>query len=300
METEESQIEFIEPLAEEDKKHIFVYDEKYIEKNIKVEQDGLNQIVMLGEQVELDQQIKKCEERIEKILKEKTILEDSLDRKKPLSIAGKFDTVSKKLNTELTAAGNWAERDGKIKGNKINSKVVADTILEIYNSGKGTMPLPELVKEVEQGMSRVIQTKGRQRIQWTCPKFSKPIDFKELDNKLSKKIELPELSERDKAILRIVEGKYGHYISKTEEVFNNKDVEVCPLCLRPIKSEEKETAIQLVQRILNKEAQNYMDQLNNEMAELTEIQLSIIPNNESDLFNDEKKEHKRQFTHTTP
>ena len=289
LETEESQIEFVEPLAEEDKKHIFVYDEKYIEKNIKVEQDGLNQIVMLGEQVELDQHIKKCEERIEKILNEKTILEDSLDRKNPLSIAGKFDTVSKKLNTELTAAGNWAERDGKIKGNKINSKVVSDTILEIYNSGKGTMPLPELAKEVEQGMSRVIQTKGRQRIQWTCPKFSKPIDFEELNNKLSKKIELPELSERDKAILRIIEGKYGHYISKTEEVFNNKDVEVCPLCLRPIESEEKETAIQLVQRILNKEAQNYMDQLNNEIAKLTEIQLSIIPNNESGLFNDEIK-----------
>ncbi len=35
LETEESQIEFIEPLAEEDKKHIFVYDEKYIEKKHK-------------------------------------------------------------------------------------------------------------------------------------------------------------------------------------------------------------------------------------------------------------------------
>ena len=38
-ETEDSHIEFIEPLIEEDKKHIFVFDEKYIEKNIRVELD---------------------------------------------------------------------------------------------------------------------------------------------------------------------------------------------------------------------------------------------------------------------
>ena len=287
--TENSQIEFVEPLAEDDNKHIFVYDEKYIEKNIKVEQDGLNQIVMLGEQVELDQQIKECKEKIEKIQKEKSTLEEKLDLSNPISIAAKFDTVSKKLSTKLTMAGNWAERDGKIKGNKINSKVVADTILEIYNLGKGAIPMLELAKEVEQGISRIIQTKGKQKILWPCPKFSKPIDIKELNQKLGKKIEVPKLSERDKVILRIVEGKYGHYISKTEEVFNDKDVDVCPLCLRPIDFEEKETAIQLVKRILNKEAKNYKDQLNNENERLTEIPMSIIPNNESGLFTDEIK-----------
>lgn len=285
-ESNESQIEFDEPLAEEDKKHIFVYDEKYIEKNIKVEQDGLNQIVMLGEQVELDQQIKNCKERIERILSEKTALEENLDRTNPTSVAGKFNAVSKKLNAELTAAGNWAERDGKIKGNKINSKVVPNTIEDIYNSGKGTIALPELVKEVDQGISLITQTKGRQKIQWTCPKFSKTIDFEYVNKILKEKIEVPELTERDEAILKIVEGKYGHYISKTEEVFNDKDVDVCPLCLRPIESEEKESAIQLVKRIFNKEAQNYKDQLNKEMARLSEIQPSVFPNDESGLFND--------------
>ena len=87
-----------------------------------------------------------------------------MDLSNPISIAAKFDTVSKKLSTKLTMAGNWAERDGKIKGNKINSKVVADTILEIYNLGKGAIPMLELAKEVEQGISRIIQTKGKQKI----------------------------------------------------------------------------------------------------------------------------------------
>ena len=284
--TENSQIEFVEPLAEDDNKHIFVYDEKYIEKNIKVEQDGLNQIVMLGEQVELDQQIKECKEKIERIRAEKTTLEESLNKDISGNTANKCFRIREELIQKLATDGHWAERDGKIRGNKIKSRVVDATIDDIFASGKGTIPLLVLKKEVEQGIIKIRQTKGKQKIQWICPRFSEPTDFKSLNNYLGKKIEMPELTDRDEAILKIVEGKYGHYISKTEEVFNDKDVDVCPLCLRPIESEEKESAIQLVKRIFNKEAQNYKDQLNKEMARLSEIQPSVFPNDESGLFND--------------
>lgn len=43
---------------EDDKKNIYVFNEKFVDKNIKIEDDGIGTIVMFGRQAELDNQIK--------------------------------------------------------------------------------------------------------------------------------------------------------------------------------------------------------------------------------------------------
>ena len=45
------------PIADEHKSSVFVFDEDFLRNNVRVENDGLNAIVMLGEQVELDEKI---------------------------------------------------------------------------------------------------------------------------------------------------------------------------------------------------------------------------------------------------
>ena len=44
-------------IADENKPQVFVFDEDFLRDKVRVEKDGLNEIVMLGEQVELDNQI---------------------------------------------------------------------------------------------------------------------------------------------------------------------------------------------------------------------------------------------------
>lgn len=44
-------------ISDEHKKDVFVFDEDFLRDNVRVEKDGLNTILMLGEQVELDEQI---------------------------------------------------------------------------------------------------------------------------------------------------------------------------------------------------------------------------------------------------
>lgn len=44
-------------LTDEEKSHIFVFDEEYVDKNIKFRESGLNTIIMLGHQAELVEQI---------------------------------------------------------------------------------------------------------------------------------------------------------------------------------------------------------------------------------------------------
>ena len=53
------------PIADEHKSSIFVFDEDFLRNNVRVENDGLNAIVMLGEQVELDEKINAKNGRIQ-------------------------------------------------------------------------------------------------------------------------------------------------------------------------------------------------------------------------------------------
>lgn len=48
-------------LTESEKKKIFIFDEDYVDKNVKLQEDHLDTIVMLGKQADLTEQIAKAE-----------------------------------------------------------------------------------------------------------------------------------------------------------------------------------------------------------------------------------------------
>lgn len=57
--------EFI--LTDDEKKHIFVFDEDYIDKNVKLQEDHLNTIVLLGEAVDLTDKITEAQKYVTKV-----------------------------------------------------------------------------------------------------------------------------------------------------------------------------------------------------------------------------------------
>ena len=52
-------------LSSDDKSHIFVFDEEYVDKNVKFQESGLSTIVMLGHQVELAEKIQTEQKNLE-------------------------------------------------------------------------------------------------------------------------------------------------------------------------------------------------------------------------------------------
>lgn len=51
-------------LSEDEKKHIFIFDEDYVDKNVRLQQNHLETIVMLGPTVDLTEKIEKAEEEL--------------------------------------------------------------------------------------------------------------------------------------------------------------------------------------------------------------------------------------------
>lgn len=53
-------------LSEEEQKSIYVFDEAYINNKIRIRSDGLDTIIMLGEQAEIDDQIQELSSELDK------------------------------------------------------------------------------------------------------------------------------------------------------------------------------------------------------------------------------------------
>lgn len=250
-------------LLDEDKKNIFIFDEKYIENKIRLKEDGLNTIVMFGDQVNLDKQIKILEAEIKKCeeikKKQEEICENFKDLANPLSPKYHYEEIKEKLKT-----GGWAETDSKIKGTRRNTSVTDAVLEEIVNINLSKAKT-ELQAEFDKKYSLFKQIRdGQERITDEIKPISidKDIDMKVL-SLLSKTIEKPVLTEREKKILDVALNGYQKRIETSKEIFSNKDTTLCPYCYQPVDEEYKEDLIKSIDKVLNKDVDKHKEELKN-------------------------------------
>ena len=128
-------------LAAESK--IFVFNEKYIDENVKIDADGLGTIILLGGSVDLQADIDHYAALLATAQREydaaQTALQSFGNKNNPLSPDYHFTRIKKVLQ------GDWATTDAAIKGNKINSKVTEEVVREI-----GGLSVSETKEQLQQ------------------------------------------------------------------------------------------------------------------------------------------------------
>ena len=183
-------------LTEDEKKRIKVFDEEYIDKNVKFCEDSLSTIVMLGQQADLTQKIEKASKRQE-VAKEQydkqeivvLELEKSSNDKSPMYYMNQ-------MKLALQGDDNWAGRDKIIKGNRQNTGVRDDTYTQFValtpdkTRDELVVAFSDKVKELEKAKQ------GTSAISTTVQNITIVFDIKYLKALLSLKIEKPELTER--------------------------------------------------------------------------------------------------------
>jgi len=134
-------------ITEEHKKDVFVFDEDLLRENVRVEKDGLNTIVMLGEQVELNEQINAKKEEL-RLKTEQFIQQDELVRK----YANAGENVSplyywNQIREGLRAEDGWAEIDWLVKGNRVMSRVTDDVVSTLTALDEPAETYEQVVRE---------------------------------------------------------------------------------------------------------------------------------------------------------
>ena len=195
-------------LTESEKNKIFIFDEDYVDKNVKLQEDHLDTIVMLGKQADLTEQIAKAEidceiERAEADKQQKTYVayQDHTNEKSPKYYINQ-------LRFALQGDNNWAGRDKVVRNGRQNSPVRDDTY-EQFLRANPTKSRDELVVDFVNGVNELKNAReGRTNINPAAPNIPDGFtvyDDTEVRNNLFKKIERPILSERERYLLQLVQ-----------------------------------------------------------------------------------------------
>lgn len=241
---------------------IYVFNEKYIDNNVKINEDALGTIILLGGQVDLQEEIDQYVEVEEKTRSEIETLKASLDQyddqNNPISPAYHRARIKKILQSE------WAVKDAEIKGNKINSKVTDDVMMKICNHSvtESIEQLRQLFEDTRLTLSKVSDTSAN----FPFPIHTIIIDDcfeKNLCKLLSKAIEKPVLTERESLILDAIQRGHQTFVESAKKEFSDTSTTICPYCFRDIDDVYKKDLIASINRVLNKDVDAHKEELQN-------------------------------------
>ena len=265
-------------LTEEEKKQIYVFDEDYVNKHVKLKPDYLETIVMIGPVADLA-------EKIEKVEGERDICKIDFDKK--TQILNEYKDIKNvkspqywlcRISNELRGDDAWAGRDREINGGRLNTQVRDDTYKKFINL-KPNKSRSELVLEFREQMAVLNQVKsGSMRIEKKVPElpqvFSQYNEDK-IRSLLEEEINRPELSERERFLLELVEkGKAGE-LAKQKEYFRRDDIHVCPYCFQPVSSEYKVDLVESIEKVLSKVVSEHQCAL--EKMRYNELMIDLTP-----------------------
>ena len=247
-------------LSEDSK--IFVFNEQYIDSNIRIEGDGLGSIVLFGGDVGKQAEIDECMRKIADAEGKCDAAQKECDKYNFVSSPLSPEFHWAKIEAILKQSGGWAENDSKIKGNRRNSSVTVDIITEICKL---------IVKEPPQALQQ--QFNDTQELlgkisdsSISFPDIVCPIEFSsEIEDTLIKilaiEVKEPVLSEREKLILQAIQDGHQDYVESGRSFFGRDDTKTCPYCYQPVSSKYKHELIESINRVLNKDVDRHQAEL---------------------------------------
>lgn len=244
-------------LDEKIRSKIFVYNEDFIEKTVKIQPKGLKTMVMLGEQAKLNEELAK-----KKVLKQKTEEDVGNINKKIEDINRRIKEELKIYRNELNVSKGWAENDRKLRRRRVNSPITEKLVEEMFriNQNYDVIDLEQLRKEIEEGVAVLGNEEGGKEINIYYKEYEATYNVNGLLELCRRKIERHALTERDKKIIEILSSKYN-YLGEAREYFSDENYDICPYCFREIDAVEKEKSCKLISSYLEKEEETYRAKL---------------------------------------
>lgn len=266
-------------LTEADKKHIFVFDEDYVDKNVRLQQEHLETIVMLGQAADLA-------EKIEKAKTERDTAKTAFEQQDTI-YKEYCDTNNVKspkhyillLGNALRGDDNWAGRDRKINSGRQNTPVRDDTYKKFVPL-KPSKTKTELIITYKEKLNELEAARtGASTIDAKVPSIPacySTYNDDTIQQLLAEKIEKPELTEREKKLFALLQnGKVGE-LSKRLAIFQMRETVECPYCFQTVTTEYKESLVESIEKVLNKTVEDHQAALQKKFFEKICIDLNLF------------------------
>ena len=266
---------------------VFVFNEKYIDENVKIDDDGLGTIVLLGGQVNLQAEIDQQEAKVRTISDE--VYNTSIDyakyqdRSNPLCPAYHQGRIVAMLKRD----GGWADIDSKLKGNKIKSQVTDALVKEV-----GELIVKETQEELQKKLDEAHALLAK--ISDSTISYPNPIPQIMIDDDwelsvvkiLARKIDEPVLSDREKQILEAIHNGSQERIESAQKVFSQEKTTICPYCYQPITYQYKHDLIESINKVLNKDVEEHKAEISAIKYPALSVDLAGVESLDAELVTD--------------
>ena len=260
-------------LAEGEEKRIFVFNEEFIDKNIKLQENGLDTIVMLGEHIDLKNQIYDQKNALDDYSKKyadlKAIVNKYNDSKNIESPFYWFNQIKHALQGD----SNWAGRTKAIRNLKQNAPVNDATynqFIQIQPSDSQDNLHSQFAEKIQK-LIDLRQYASDQPITIAVP-FCNLEDYNEehIQELLAQKIERPIMSDREKKLVELGVDK----LEMRHNTFSDPSITECPYCFQPISQDYKYQLIKNIEKALHQTVNQHGDELRKCWQKPVELNLS--------------------------
>lgn len=266
------------PINDIDRSRIFVFDENYIRRTIGFTEDGLDSVVMLGEQVELDEQIKTQESQL-------SILNKEIDADK-ISFNSSYETDTSILAPEHhwksildNLRKNWSVRESTIRGLRQNAPVRDEFISSLFINNEYST-LEEVRAKFEEVLIKFKTAQSGECVNETLVKIGEDV---EIDSKivtlLGEKISEPVLSDREQLIMQMIKDDSGNesFLMRAKSIFSDPDIKICPFCLQNIDTGYRNDLVSSISKVFDTdEAARHREELSSIQFTSVEIDLRLF------------------------
>lgn len=245
---------------EDQKKNIFVFNEEYVNSKVKIKDNGLDAIVLLGDAANIDKKLKKAK-RISKKLEGRQI-----------KYQEEFQKYNDKQNTDnpekyendivLNLKSNFAEREKNILGNtnrNLQNKTIelAKNIIDHFETDVSTDELKNNFDDKFKSYKDI-----RSNLNFT--EEIKQLNFEDIKQLLLYQLEQKQLTPKEEEIKQAM-AEADHVITKN---IMESDKDICPYCFQKLTNEYKKEILSSLEIIFNPDIQNHQRNLENKKQEI--------------------------------
>ncbi|MDD1401132.1 AAA family ATPase [Limosilactobacillus reuteri] len=265
---------------EEENSNVYVFNEEYITSNIRVKEESLNSIVILGEQKKVDDELndmvekekKPLEEQIQKQQRQLEMMNDSTNVNSDLYYI-------ERIEQSLKGDDCWAGRGREIKGQKNNVRVTKTRWMKIATLSTSES-VTELREKLAMGLDKIhnirkmannsyiqtIPTKSTENLKQQVIKVCKLLE---------REIDEPFLNDKGKAIELAIKATVEEQdLHKTIDYFSKRDKHYCPFCLQSVSNDYVNELVKNIEAFLNDEVKKHETELKSSKIDSLDIDFS--------------------------
>lgn len=260
--------------------NIAIFDEEYVDRYVRLKENGLGSIVMLGDLVDVSEELDNAHKELDNaqsdndakqgILKE---YQNNTNEKSPYY-------YQVKMNNALSGDSNWSGREREIDKSRRNNAPVYDNTYMQFIKLAPSQSRDQLIVEYNEKIKALREIEsGAAKIADNIPRLDsiyKNFDTEALVSLINKKIEEPQLSERERYLLNLVQNGRSDVLQSSIAIFSKRETTLCPTCLQEVTQEYKDELIASIEKILSKVVEDHKNELRSFLLQPIDMDFSAF------------------------